>query len=157
MEKVGQAIYTAMRDDSEATNGIRALLGNTTTSPYNVFHAQFPDEFDFSASGGAKGLITYHFVSASYDTDMGTAAVKTFQAVYNVSAYARALSTVESVHRRVKLRLDRMRNVTVPTSQAWIHQIKLESEGPNLFDDAFQVWRRTAIYRAWCRDDNVNG
>ena len=158
MEQAGQAIYTALRDDSEATNGIRALLGNTTTTPYNVYHADFPTSFDFSPSSGtAQGLITYHMVSSVRDNEMSRPSIYVFQALYNITVYARALTKVEAVHRRVMLRLHNMRNVTVPTTLAWLHNVKLENEGPNIFDDAFKVHYRAAFYRVWGRDDNING
>ena len=69
MEQVSQALYKALRDDSEATNGIRALLGNTTANPYNCYFGSFPESFDFSPSGGAKGLLVYSMVSCVRDTE----------------------------------------------------------------------------------------
>ena len=156
MEKVDEAIYKALRDDSVASVGIRALLGNTTTSPYNVYHAFLPEGIDFSPSGGSKGFMTYLRVSAVADMDTHPKAAWLMNLLYNITVYARALSTVEAVLRRVRVRLDHGFGVTNPTSQAELHNIKLESVGPSRWDDAFKVHFQTAFYRAWGRDVSMS-
>ena len=155
MEKVNEAIYKALRDDSEASVGIRALLGNTTTTPFNVFHSFLPESVDFSPSAGAQGFITYQFISGTPDLEQQSEASRLVEEVYQVTAYHRNLSIVEDIQRRVKRRLMRKRGVTDPTSQALISQIKLDNEEPPTFDDVFKVWFRTTFYRAWIRDDDL--
>lgn len=155
MESIGQAIYTALRDDSEATNGIRALLGNTGTTPYNVYHSHLPDNIDFNQSSGAHSFITYFLVSSVSDNSVHGADGRLVEEVYNITVYSRTLSTLESVHRRIKLRLHDMRNITAPSSQARIHQVRFENEIATQWDDDFKVFFRPAFYRVWGRDDNI--
>lgn len=156
MEAVNQAIYKALRDDSEATVGIRALLGNTTTTPFNVFHSFLPESVDFSPSSGSQGFITYQFVSGTPDLSSQSEALRLIEEVYQVTAYHRSLSVVEDIQRRVKKRLMRKKGVTDPSSQALISQLKLDSEGPPTFDDVFKVWFKLSLYRAWIRDDDIS-
>lgn len=155
MEKVNESIYKALRDDSEATVGIRALLGNTTTTPYNVYHAFMPENVDFSPSTGAQGFITYQFVSGTPDPDNHSEASRLSEDVYQITVYHRNQSIVEDIHRRVKRRLQHKRGVTDPTSQAELVGLKLDSESPPTFDDVFKVWFQTKFYRAWVRDDDI--
>lgn len=155
MEKVSEALYKSLRDDSEATVGIRALLGNTSTTPYNVYHAFLPENVDFSPASGNKGFITYLFVSGTPDNSPHGSAAFIVEEVYNVTAYHRSLSSVESIQRRIKRRLHNLRGVTSPTSQAQLHRIALDSMGPTRFDDKWNVYWQTALYRAWLRDDDL--
>lgn len=155
MEEVSKALYTALRDDSEANVGIRALLGNTTTTPYNVYHAFLPEAIDFSQSSGNKGFITYQFISGTPDITQHSRASMLSEDIYQFIAYHRNLSTVEDIHRRIKKVLQQKRKVTDPTTQAVIHEIKLDSEGPSTFDNAFKVWFQSKFYRVWVRDDDI--
>lgn len=156
MEKVNEALYKALRDDSEATVGIRALLGNTTTTPYNVHHAFLPDKVDFSQASGAKGYITYQFVSGTPDNSNMSTASRLSEDVYQFTAYHRNLSKVEDIHRRIKKRLQNKRGITDPTSQAEIGEVLLDSESPPTFDEAFKVWFQVKYYRVWVRDDDIS-
>ena len=153
-EKVSQAIYTALRDDSEATNGIRALLGNTTTTPYNVFYKSPPAQFDFTpASGSAQSLLIYNEVASIGDLTIRPKTVQLLEEEYDVQAWSRSLTQLDAIMRRVKLRLNGLRNVTLPTSQNDLHQIKFQSMTSAIFDEAWQVYWRTARFLAWSRDD----
>lgn len=156
MEKIDESIYKALRDDSTASVGIRALLGNTATSPYNVYHAFLPDDVDFQTASGQVGFLVYHRISSVPDIEQHNPSGLTMVMLYQISAYARSLPTVESVLRRVRWRLDHLRGVTLPTTLAALHQIKLDSAGPTRFDDAFKVFFRNDMYRVWGRDDNLN-
>ena len=155
MEKISEAIYKALRDDSESAVGLRALLGNTTTSPYNVYHAFLPTSIDFSPTAGNKGFITYLFVSVV--PELGTREdMRVMEEVYNITAYHRLLTQLESIHRRIKWRLQDARGVSNPTSQAQLLNIRMESLGSMRFDDVFNVYFQTAFYRVWVRDDDLH-
>ena len=156
MEKVNEALYKALRDDSEATVGIRVLLGNTSTTPYNVHHAFLPEKVDFSPSTGAQGFITYQFVSGTPDNSNMSTASRLIEEVYQFTAYHRNLSVVEDIQRRIKKRLQNKKGITDPTSQAQLYEVLLDSESPPTFDDAFKVWFQTKFYRAWVRDDDIS-
>ena len=156
MEKVSQALYQALRDDSEATVGIRALLGNTTTSPYNVYHAFIPEAIDLKTAAGNVGFITYNLISSVAETDIGAPAVRLFQELYDFTVYHRLLTTVEAVHQRIKRRLISNRGVTQPTTLAAIYNLKLERLGPHRWDENFNVYFQVASYRAWVRDDDIH-
>lgn len=149
MELVSQAIYTALRDDSEATNGLRALLGNTTTTPYNVFHADPPAAFQFD---GGKSCLTYLFVSGTPDLSGHPTAGRAMQEIYRINAYSRNLLTVERIHKRVKWRLQGKRSLTLPTTETLLQQLKLDSMGPTRYDETWNVYWQSADYRAWVVD-----
>lgn len=155
MEKVAEALYKALRDDSATTVGIRTLLGNTSTTPHNVYHSFLPEAVDFSPSAGSQGFITYHFVSGTPDQSQMSTASRLTEEVYQFTAYHRSLSQVEAIHRRIRNRLENKRGVTDPSSQAEISEVRLESQGTSTFDDAFKVWYRSDFYRVWGRDDDL--
>lgn len=151
-----QALYETLRDDSEATVGIRALLGNTTATPYNVHHAFLPEAIDFSAAGGTKAFIVYQFISGTPDNTSHNRAALLSQEVYSVTVYARSLAKIIAVHKRVKLLLHDKRSVTDPSSGVVIFRMALDAQNPPRFDDAFETWFQSAFYRAWVRDDNLS-
>lgn len=155
MEAVAQALYTALRDDSEATVGMRALLGNTTTTPYNMHHVLIPEAIDFVTAAGTQSFMVYQFVSGIPRQDIHGRDGLAGEELYNFRVYSRSLATLESICRRIKLRLQNKLYVTQPTSQAVIQEVKLDSEGPTIWDDEFKVWGRSNFYRVWCRDDNL--
>jgi len=154
VEKIAESLYKALRDDSEATVGIRALLGNTTTTPYNVYHVSIPAAVDFVTATGSQSFIVYQFVSGTPDQSFHGRDGLAGQELYSFRVYSRTLSTLESVCRRMRLRL-RKKYVTDPTTQAVILEIKMDSEGATIWDDEFKVWGRTVYYRVWMRDDNL--
>ena len=155
MEKIAEALYKALRDDSEAAVGMRALLGNTTTSPYNVYHAFLPEAVDFVTAAGTQSFIVYQFISGIPDQTIHGRDGLAGQELYSFRVYSRSLSTLESICRRIRLRLQGKRSVTDPTTQAVIQSVKMDSEGPTIWDDEFKVFGRTVYYRVWMRDDNL--
>lgn len=154
MEQADQAFYKTLRDDTEATVGLRALLGSPSANPYNVYHAYLPEALDFSPAGGAQSFLTYLRVSSRGDIEHPRP-VQTVQSLYDVTGYSRSRATLNSIMERVKLRLHRMRNVTAASSQVVIHQVLFESEGSDRFDEAFNCHWRVATYRMRFRDDNI--
>ena len=155
MEKISEAIYKALRDDSETTNGLRTLLGNTATNPFNVYHAFLPDGIDFSPSAGLKGFVTYQFVSGVPEPGISSEDNRLLEEVYSINAYHRTLTQLEKIHRRIKWRLQNARSVTNPTSESQLYLIRLDNMGPIRFDEAFNVYWQLAQYRAWLRDDDL--
>ena len=156
MEEAQKAIYQAIRDDSAASIGVRALLGNTTTTPYNVYYAFLPVALEFSpASGTKQGFVVVLLISSVADLSAGKADTRLMQDVYQVSVYARDLSKVREVHSRIRWRLEGKRGLTDPTTDDVIHKIALESIGPDRYDDAYECRWQTAIYRVWRRDDDL--
>lgn len=155
MEKIDEAIYLAMRDDATATVGLRALLGNTTVTPYNVYHSHLPAAIDFTPASGQKGFVVYSFVSGALDNAQQSRAGQVQESLYNITVYHRLLPSLEAIHRRIKQNLYHLWRMTLPTSQAELHQVKLDSEGPHVWDDAFKVHYQTKIYRVWGRDNDM--
>lgn len=155
MEKIAEALYKALRDDSEATVGIRALLGNTTTAPYNVYHASPPEALDFVTSTTTQSFIIYQFVSGTPDLSIHGKDGLAGQEIYSFRVYSRSLTTLESICRRIRIRLQGKRYVVNPTTQSVIQNVKMDSEGPTTWDDEFKVFGRTVYYRVWMRDDNL--
>lgn len=156
MDAISAALYQALRDDSEAVVGLRALLGNTAATPYNVYHSILPETFDFSKSTGDKGAVTYFLVSDTPDPDAGSTNTRLMQAVYNVQGYHVNLATLDTVMRRIKWRLQDMRGITLPNSLGELHRVRLSSEVGERYDAKFMVWWRTAVYRVWYRDDDLH-
>lgn len=155
MEKIAEALYKALRDDSEAIVGMRALLGNTTTTPYNMYHAYIPESVDFTTVTGSQSFMIYQFVSGTPDQSIHGRDGLAGEELYSFRVYSRSLSTLESICRRIRLRLQGKRDVTDPTTQAVILDVKMDSEGPTIWDDDFKVYGRTVYYRVWMRDDNL--
>lgn len=155
MEEAEKAIYQSLRDDSEATNGLRALLGNTTTTPYNVYYAYLPESVDFSPAGGSKAFVTVLLASSVSDVSTKVPGARLMQEVYQVTAYARDLSKVRSVHRRIRWRLDGMRGIILPTSLDQLHKVALIGYGADRYDDKFDCRWQMAEYRVWRRDDDL--
>ena len=155
MEEAEKAIYQALRDDSEATNGLRALLGNTTTSPYNVYYAFLPENVDFSAAGGSKAFVTVLLASSVADLESRSPAARLMQDVYQITAYARELSKVRSIQRRIRWRLDNLRGITLPTTIDQFHNVALETYSADRYDDKFDCRWQMAEYRVWRRDDDL--
>ncbi len=155
MEEAEKALYQALRDDSEALVGLRALLGNTTTSPYNVYYAYLPENVDFSPSGGSKAFVTVLLTASPADISSPKAAARLMQDFYQVTVYARDLSKVRSVHRRIRWRLDGARGLTIPTTLDQVHKVALIGYGSDRYDDKFDCRWQMAEYRVWRRDDDL--
>jgi len=156
MEEASKAVYQTLRDDSTATVGLRALLGNTTTTPYNVHYAFLPEHVDFSPSAGNVGHVVVLLASSIADIQAGSIATRLMQDVYQITAYARSLSTVRAAHSRIRWILEHKRKMTNPTSDDVIQKIALEGYGPDRYDDAFDCRWQVATYRVWRRDDDIS-
>lgn len=152
MESVGKAIYQAMRDDTT----LRALLGNPAANPYNIFHAEVPQGFDFSPASGTKRCITYFEVSSVPDQEFAGSPCQAVAELYNVTAYGRIKTDVEAIQKRVKWILQDKRLVTQPTSEAVILNIKRENKEGARWDEAWQCYFMTAIYRVWAKDEEFS-
>jgi hypothetical protein len=152
MEAVGNALYTALRDNA----ALRVLLGAPAASPYNVFHAEIPTGFDFSPSTGKKMCVTYFEVSSVVDHDFHGAHAQAAQEIYNVTVFARLKTDAEAIHRRVKWILQEKRLVTQPTSGAVILNIKRESIGGAQYDSAWKCYYMVSTYRVWAKEEEYN-
>ena len=148
MEKLKEAVYTALRDDSTATVGLRTLLGHAAT-PYGVYFAYLPEKPDFSS----KHYLTYMLLAQAAEPGVGGTDMRLRQAVFSVTAWSSSDITKEQILRRIENVLEQMRKVTKPTSQCELHDLRFESSGPDLFDDEFKVHHRSVQYRAYYRDD----
>jgi hypothetical protein len=152
MEAVGNALYTAMRDDTT----MRTLLGAPAASPYGVFHADLPQGFDFSPSTGKKSAVTYFEVTGTVDHDFHGIHAQAEQALYNVTVYARVKADAEAIHRRVKWILQDKRLVTQPTSGGVILGLKRESLDGAKWDEAWKCFYMTSIYRVWAKEEDYH-
>lgn len=155
-DKVSEAIYKAMRDDCDDLVGLRALLGETRNTPFNVYHAYLPERVDFrNSDGDDRSYVTYFMVSSTPDNSFSSPASRAIELLYDVTGYSRKLLTLEKIMRRVKWRLQDKRGVTNPSSLVAIQKIALDSEGSTSWDEAFKVYFKTATYRVWGRDDDL--
>jgi hypothetical protein len=152
MEAVGNAIYSAMQNDTT----LLALLGAPTVSPYNVFHAEVPQGFDFSPSTGAHKCITYSEVSSVVDQNFVGISCQGAQELYNITSMARLKTDAEAIDRRVKWLLHDKRGVTQPSSGAVILNIKRESKGGVQWDSAWKCYYTTSIYRVWAKEEDFH-
>ncbi len=147
MKELTQSIHKALRDDSVATVGLRALLAHAAT-PWGVYRAYLPEQPDFSA----KNYVTWYLLAASGITSPSVDALIR-QQVFSVTAWSKDPDTVTDIHHRVRSVLENLRAVTLPTANCALHQIKWEGAGPELFDADFRVYYRAETYRAYYRED----
>jgi len=155
MDVVKQMIYVAIRDDDKATVGIRALLDNTTTTPYNVYHANLPDNVDFSSD---QKYITYFQVTGDYDPTFPRHNFATMakQETYQITAWGGdATTSNDKILDRVRYLLEGKHGTTDPTSDAAVHNIKCEWESPDLYDEEYRIYYKQARFRVWLRDATI--
>lgn len=150
MEIVANSICVAMRDDA----ALRVLLGSPAVNPYNVFHSEVPHGFDFSPASGSKKCVTYFEVTSTPDQSMAGSSCDAPQELYNVTSYARLKTDAEAIQARIKWILQNKRLVTQPTSKAVILNIKREDLMGARWDEAWQCYFMTSIYRAWVHDQD---
>ena len=154
MKEVEEELYKSLRDDDDPNDGIPALLGNTSTAPYNVYHSHLPESVDFRQDDD-HSFITYFLVSSIGDQDQHDRSGTTLEQLYQFTVWSRCLSKMHDIHARIKLRLNRKWKVSDPTENAVIHQVRFEADGPETWDDDFKVFTKPATYRVWVRDDNI--
>lgn len=155
MDKVKEMLYKTLRDDSTATVGLRALLGNTTVSPYNVYLAKLPDNPNFV--GGDK-FVTYMQLTGEYDTSYPRHNFATVvkQETYQFTSWGGdATTSNDKILDRIKFLLEGKHKTTNPTSDAEVHAIRCEWEGPDLYDDDYEVNYKSIRVRVWLRDDTI--
>lgn len=152
MKEVDRVIYQALRDDSEATYGIRTLLGNTTTSPYNVYRFFLPSGIDFSAAT-SQSYVTFFPVSTNYDMSFHAKDARAFQSLYQFTVWSRSVGKCYDVVERIKWRLDRMQAVGTPSVDAGIIGVKFEGVVTETFDNDYKVHLVICQARIWGRDD----
>ena len=147
MKLLKQAIHTALRDDSVATVGLRALLGHAAL-PFGVYYHFLPEQPDFSTSH----WLTWHLLTGSPVAAPESSAYLR-ETTFDVTAWSEDPDKVEDILLRVRAVLENARKVTRPTSECDLHAIKWEGHGPDLFDPKFQVYFRSENYRAFHRED----
>lgn len=157
MDVVKEMLYKAVRDDSVATVGIRVLLGNTTTTPYGVYHANLPDNLDFASS---KKYITYFQITADYDLSFPRHNFATIvkEETYQFTAWGGSgTSSNDKILDRVKYLLEGKHKTTNPTSDAIVLSIKCEWEGPDLWDEDNRIFYKSIRFRVWVQDVTITG
>jgi hypothetical protein len=147
MKLLKQAIHQALRDDSATTIGLRTLLGHAAT-PWGVYQAYFPEVPAF----GTKHYVTWNFLSGS-TTLSQSSDMRLREIIFSVTAWSESMDTLETIQARVRHILENLKKVTVPTSEAELHQILHEGAGPDLFDDEKKAYYRAETYRAFYRED----
>ncbi len=154
MDVVKEMIYKALRDDSAATVGIRALLSQAAT-PYGVYHANLPDNVDFTSN---KKYIVYFQGPSDYDKTYPRHNLATVvkEETYQITAWGgNATTSNDKILDRVKHLLEGKHKTTNPTTDAEVYQIRCEWEGPDLWDDDYKTYYKSTRYRVWVRDDTV--
>lgn len=157
MYVIKEMLYKAIRDDSKATVGIRALLSNTTTTPYNVYHANLPDNVDFSSS---KKYITYYQLTGEYDTSFPRHNYATIpkEETYQFTVWGGTGTTSnDKILDRIKFLLEGKHKTTNPTTDAAVFTIKCEWEGPDLYDEDYRIYYKSARFRVWLQDVTITG
>ena len=155
MKEINKALYVVLRDDSEAVVGLRTLLGNTTTAPYNVYYRNLPDNVDFKTTTN-QSFITFFPVSLNYNHTFHDYDARGFVALYQFTAWSRSYTKTYDIVNRIKWRLDGSRSITSPLTDAVIHKILFENTGPETFDNEFKVNMLVSHVRVWGRDDYVS-
>jgi len=156
MDVIKSMIYKVIRDDAVATIGIRALLGQTV-SPYGVYHANLPDNFDFSSS---KKYITYYQLTGEFDTSMPRNNFSTIakQETYQITVWGGDnTNSCDKILDRVRCLLEGKHKTTNPTTAAMVFNIKCEWEGPDQWHDLYKIFHKTARFRVWLQDCTIVG
>jgi len=151
MDVIKEMIYKVMRDDSEASVGLRALLDQTST-PYGIYKADLPDNMDFSA--GVK-CVTMFQLTGEFDTSMPRENFSTVakQETYQITAWGGdALVSCDKILDRVRYLLEGKHKTTDPTTNAAVFSIKCEWEGPDQRDIDYRVNHKSARFRVWLQD-----
>lgn len=156
MDVIKQMIYTALRDDTTATVGLRALLGHSST-PYGVYKEYSLQSFDFTNS---KKYITLSNLTGLPDISLPRHNYSTVfkEETYQIIAWGGdATTSNDKILDRVKYVLEGKRKTTNPTSNAKVFSIKCEFEGPDLFHEDYKIFYKSARFRIWLQDETMTG
>lgn len=152
MKALKKAIHVALRDDSDATVGLRTLLGQSATAPYGVYEGRWQGVPNFKNAAGPQSYLTWLFLRG-----METGTVQTDlqlrEQMFAVTAWSENTDTVEAILARARYVLQGRRAVAQPTVDVELHQIRYEGSGPDLFDDKWKVYYRAEHFRAYFRED----
>lgn len=149
MKALKQAVHTALRDDSTATIGLRALLMPTAAAtPYGVYYGHFPEVPSFKS----QSYLTWLYIT-TVSPGIQHSDERFREQVFSLTAWSMNPDTVEDVLRRARRVLENLKGVTRPSTDVELHQILFEHGGPDLFDQKYQVYYRAEQYRAWFRED----
>lgn len=156
MDVIKEMLYKAIRDDDTATVGIRALL-NQSVTPYGVYHANLPDNVDFSSS---KKYITYFQLTGLPEPEYPRHNYSTMpkQETYQITAWGGDTTTSnDKILARVMYLLEGKHKTTNPTSDAKVFNIRWEFDGPDLWDEDYRIYYKTTRYRVYLQDITISG
>lgn len=148
MKALAQAIHTALRDDSAATVGIRALLAQAAT-PWGVYHGHFPESPNLKSG---KSYVTWYYLPSS-TIKSGDSDVRLREQPFCLTAWSENIDTVNDIHKRARFVLEHLKGVTLPTVDVQLSEIIFENAMQDLFDDDFKAYYRPEHYRAYYRED----
>ena len=152
MKQLKLAIHTALRDDMDALVGLRALLGQSSATPYGVYQGHWQGVPNFKNAAGPQSYLTWLFLQGQ-STGTVLTDLRLREQLFAVTAWSENSDTMEDILRRARFVLEGMARVTQPTFDVELHQIRHEGSGPDLFDDRFKVYYRSEHFRAYYRED----
>lgn len=146
MTNLRQMVHTALRDDSS----LRTLVGNTTTTPYNVYREDPPVPFDFTS----QAMVVWHFLAntPTLPSSHGVS-MRQREQVFAVTAYSADPDAVDNILARVRRIFEDLKAVTLPSAGAEVVACHFEDEGPDLFDAEKKVKYRAVQFRIHYRED----
>ena len=153
MDVIKKMIVSALQADDQATVGLRALLSQATT-PYGIYHAILPTTVSFASS---KKYITYFQLTTNLDLSYPRVNMSTVpkQETYQITVWGGDTTTSnDKILARVRWILDGKRKVTNPTADASVYDIKLEWEGPDMWDEDLKIWTKSSRFRVWLGDNS---
>ena len=157
MDVIEEMLHVALRDDSTATVGIRALLGHVAT-PYGVYHSNdLPDNLDFT---GGKKYISHFQLTGDYDMSYprGNFSTMPKQETYQISVYGgKGTTSNDKILARIRYRLEGKNKTTNPTADAKVFDIRCEWEGPELYDEDYKEFYKQSRFRVWLQDIMITG
>lgn len=142
MNGLRQMIHTALRDDSQATVGLRAVLGHAAT-PYGVYESLPPAAPDYKDN---KALLVWDLLGGPSDDAAHGVEMRLRKQVLSVTIWCPIRDTIETAHARVRRVLEDRHKVTYEPTDADVHQLKHREAGPYLWDAAASVHGRAELY-----------
>lgn len=142
MNGIRQMFHTALRDDDEATVGLRALLGHSAT-PWGVFEEKPPANPDYKDD---KAILIWDLLGGPSDPDAHGVEMRLRKDVLAVTIWCPIRDTIETAHARARRVLEDRYKVTYTPTDVDVHQVKHRERGPYLWDPEAQVHGRAELY-----------
>ena len=143
MNALRQMVHTALRDDSS----LRTTIGHAAT-PYGIYEGFAPEVPDYTSLSYAY----WQFLGGAQDEEAHGVEMRLRTLQFSVTVLSANPDTVETAHQRIRRIFNDKQAVTLPSTEADVHEVRAIEAGPNLYDEAKQVYFRAETYRIRFRE-----